>query len=145
MATKPTKAMKGNRSTETSIEVAVRKALWAEGLRGYRKNVRSLPGKPDIVFSRQRVIIDIRGCFWHRCPVCAGKIPRENSDYWDAKMARNAARDEANRLKLETLGYSVLVFWEHEIAQDLGPIVRKVCERLGRPSKGPKSTRSQPH
>jgi DNA mismatch endonuclease (patch repair protein) len=67
--------MRANRSTETSIEVAVQKALWASGIRGYRKNVKSPPCKPDFVFRRQKLVIDIRGCFWHQCPICTGKVP----------------------------------------------------------------------
>ena len=89
MVVSATKTMRANRSTDSSIEVAVRKALWASGIRGYRKNVKSLPGKPDIVFRRQKLVVDIRGCFWHQCPICTGKVPNSNSDYWKPWAVRS--------------------------------------------------------
>ena len=104
MSSSATKTMRANRSTETSIEVAVQKALWASGIQGYRNNVKSLPGRPGIVLRRQKLVIDIRGCFWHQCPICAGKEPKRNGDNGKAKMDRNCDRDRRNNELLEGLG-----------------------------------------
>lgn len=110
------KAMRANRAVETSPEVRLRKALWVAGLRGYRKNVRGLPGVPDVVFVRARLCVFVNGCFWHGCERCARNLtPRQNAAYWQTKVARNRARDARHHDELTAQGWRVLVLWECEL------------------------------
>ncbi len=125
------KTMQGNRATGTSPEVAFRKALWAVGIRGFRKNVKKLPGKPDIAFIGKKLAIFVHGCFWHGCPECTRNIkPKTNAAYWQAKIESNQARDRANIEKLEAMGYRVLVIWECELKKGLEEAVQAVREAL---------------
>lgn len=127
-------SMVSNRSKDTRPEQALRKALWAEGLRGYRKNVGSLPGRPDVVYGRARLAVFVHGCFWHGCPLCGRRrIPKTNRAYWEAKFRQNAERDARNVAALEAAGYRVLVLWECQLRPDgLRECVRAVREALGR-------------
>ncbi|HET9154802.1 MAG TPA: very short patch repair endonuclease [Solirubrobacterales bacterium] len=107
--------MKGNKGQDTGPELAVRSALHASGLR-FRKNVRPLNGlrcTADIVFPTERVAVFIDGCFWHSCPQ-HGRIPKKNSAFWTEKLSRNSARDVRNSAALESAGWTVLRYWEHE-------------------------------
>jgi DNA mismatch endonuclease (patch repair protein) len=107
--------MRGNRSTDTRHEVALRSELHRRGLR-FRKHKAVVPGlrfRPDIVFPRQRVVVECLGCFWHRCPVDSA-VPRTNSDYWSAKLARNVERDERNARAIAEAGWHLVTVWEHE-------------------------------
>ncbi len=129
--------MRHNRSVDTGPEVTLRKALWAARLRGYRKNVAKLPGKPDLVFGRARLAVFVHGCFWHQCPHCKrNRTPKANSAYWQRKFERNAERDRLNSEALEAMGYRVLVVWECQIRDDLGSVVRTVAEELAALSVG---------
>jgi DNA mismatch endonuclease (patch repair protein) len=122
---------RGNRGRDTAPEMAVRQALHRQGLR-YRVGLRlSLPAgavRPDIVFIRQRVAVFIDGCFWHGCPQ-HGTRPRSNRRYWDAKLARNRARDKRDTARLEAAGWRVLRVWEHVDAEVAGAMVKRVLER----------------
>ena len=110
------RSMQGNRATGTQPEETLRKALWAAGVRGYRKNVKSLPGKPDIVFSKLKLAIFVHGCYWHQCPICTrNRAPKTNAAYWQAKFHANQDRDERNQTQLLEMGYRVLVVWECQV------------------------------
>lgn len=100
--------------TSTKPELALRRELHRRGLR-YRVNDPRLPGRPDLAFSRARVAVFVDGCFWHRCPD-HGTLPRNNRDWWLAKLDRNVARDRAKDAALVDLGWTVLHVWEHETA-----------------------------
>lgn len=107
--------MLSNRRRDTKPELAVRRALHSAGFR-YRVDHRpslELRTRADIVFTRQRIAVFIDGCFWHGCPVHA-TLPKRNSDYWVPKLQRNVERDLETTSRLETLGWVVLRFWEHE-------------------------------
>lgn len=107
--------MRGNRSTDTRNEIALRSELHRRGLR-FRKHVALVPGlrfRPDIVFPRRRIVVECLGCFWHRCPV-DGVSPRTNSEYWEAKLERNVQRDRRNAAALAAAGWQLIVVWEHE-------------------------------
>ncbi len=124
------RSMQGNRGTGTSPEVRLRKALWAAGLRGYRKNVRKLPGKPDVVFGRAKVAVFVHGCYWHQCPRCTrNRAPKTNALYWQAKFAANVERDARNEAALRDLGYRVVVVWECELG-DMEEVVGRVRATL---------------
>lgn len=130
------KTMRGNKAGGTIPEVALGKALWHNGLRGYRKNVKGLPGKPDFLFTKSKVVVFVHGCFWHCCPTCReGKSPRKNSEYWLAKLKYNVQRDLKNRMALEELGYTVLIVWECEIRAFQAEVVERIREALRSKSK----------
>ncbi len=103
------------RSTNTKPEELVRTYLFSKGFR-YRKNVSSLPGKPDIVLSKYKTCIFINGCFWHKHEGCKYfRWPKNNSEFWKEKLTRNAERDEKTYEELKHLGWNVLVVWECEL------------------------------
>lgn len=112
------RAMQGNRRTDTGPEMALRRVLHALGLR-YRKDrviqAGALKVKADVVFPRQRVAVFVDGCYWHGCPEHC-RMPARNANYWNAKIARNRARDERVTRELQAAGWHVLRVWEHENA-----------------------------
>jgi DNA mismatch endonuclease, patch repair protein len=124
--------MRGNRSRDTAPEVAVRSALHRLGLR-FRKDLHIRIGGPrgvrtDIAFPRQYVAVFVDGCYWHSCPL-HGHIPRSNTDYWQAKLKRNAERDVRNNEALRDAGWTVVRVWEHESVEGA---VEAVLWALGR-------------
>lgn len=123
------KSMRANRSRNTNPELSLRRALWAAGLRGYRVNVKALPGKPDVVFRRAKLCIFVHGCFWHGCPECAKKrnlSPATNAEYWTKKVARNRERDDTNCELLESTGWRVETIWECELRANLHGVVARI-------------------
>lgn len=101
-------------SKDTGPELMLRRALHAAGLR-FRLHAPELPGRPDVVFRPARLAIFVHGCFWHRHTGCQrARSPATRLDYWVPKFDRNVERDEANRLALEDIGWSVLTLWECE-------------------------------
>lgn len=122
--------MKRIRSTHTKPEEILCKALFHMGCR-YRKNVKALPGKPDIVFSRQRIAVFVHGCFWHSHPGCRyASVPKTNEQYWLPKLARNCERDKINCEKLQALGWQVVVVWECEIKKNLQQIAADIYRMI---------------
>ena len=104
--------MRAVKSRDTGPELAVRKLL-REIAAGYRLHRADLPGKPDIVYGRRKLAIFVHGCFWHGHDCARGaRAPRDNAEYWRAKIARNRARDTANLDKLAALGWRCLVIHE---------------------------------
>jgi len=117
------------RSKQTRPEILLRKSLWRRGLRGYRINVKDLPGKPDIVFGPHKVAIFVDGCFWHRCPRCFVE-PKSNREYWLPKIERNVARDQAADEQLQRMGWKVIRIWEHEIKGDVEECAERVTRQI---------------
>lgn len=105
------------RSKDTSPEVMVRHFLFSRGFR-YRKNVASLPGKPDIVLKKYRTVVFIQGCFWHMHLCERFKWPKSNEGYWRPKLEGNAKRDLEHKQRLEEMGWRVLTVWECELKKD---------------------------
>ncbi|HIT40269.1 MAG TPA: DNA mismatch endonuclease Vsr [Candidatus Caccoplasma intestinavium] len=100
---------------ETKPEIIVRKYLFARGLR-YRKNVKRLPGTPDIVFPKYKTAVFVNGCFWHGHKGCKySHLPSTNFEYWEKKIADNIERDERKKRELEGLGYRVLIIWQCQL------------------------------
>ena len=102
------------RSNNSKPEEIVRKYLFSKGLR-YRKNVRTLPGKPDIVLRKYKTVIFVNGCFWHKHDCGRFAMPSSNTDYWTKKINGNVERDKANAKLLELQGWKVLVIWECQL------------------------------
>jgi DNA mismatch endonuclease (patch repair protein) len=95
---------------DTKPELLIRKSLHSMGFR-YRLYVNSLPGKPDIVFPKYQAIVQFNGCFWHGHNCYLFNWPKTNTDFWYAKISNNIKRDKTNLLKLNQLGWRVLVIW----------------------------------
>ena len=124
------KIMSHVRSNNTSIEVLLRKALWHEGIR-YRKNLKSLPGKPDIAITKYKIAIFCDGEFWHgKNWDTKNKAIKTNRDFWIAKIERNIMRDNKNDKKLANMGWVVLHFWGNEINKGLGDCVNEIKETI---------------
>lgn len=102
----------------TTPELTVRRALTRLGAR-YRLHRKDLPGSPDIVLAGRKLAIFVHGCFWHGHTCARGaRVPKQNRDYWVAKVGRNTARDGQNRAALETRGWRVLTLWECELRDE---------------------------
>ena len=102
------------RSTNSKPEEKVRKYLFSKGLR-YRKNVRRLPGCPDLVFPKHRTVVFVNGCFWHHHDCGRFVWPTSNEEYWHKKINRNVERDKENHKLLEEQRWRVLVIWECQL------------------------------
>ena len=113
------KVMSANKAKNTKPEILLRKALWEEGIRGYRLNWKKAPGRPDIAFPGKKIAIFINGCYWHRCPKCDLPLPKSNVQFWKDKFDKNIARDKKKNKELLDLGWNVLVFWECDIKSDI--------------------------
>lgn len=114
------------RSADTGIEVALRKALWREGIR-YRKNYKKLPGKPDIAITKHKIAIFCDGEFWHGKDWNDKKHKiKGNSDYWIAKIERNIERDAEVDKQLQCMGWTVMHFWGKDIERGIPACVEDV-------------------
>lgn len=102
---------------DTKPELALRKELYRRGMR-YRVNYRDLPGRPDIALTRAKIAVFVDGCFWHACPVHGG-LPRNNRDWWRAKLDRNRERDREKDAALVDLGWIPLHYWEHDDIEEV--------------------------
>lgn len=106
--------MSGIRGKDTKPEMIVRRYLHRSGLR-FRLHDRSLPGSPDLVFPRFKVVLFVHGCFWHQHPGCKfAYMPASNRKFWMTKLQGNVERDERQRKALEELGWRVMTIWECE-------------------------------
>jgi DNA mismatch endonuclease (patch repair protein) len=110
----------------TKPEELVRRYLFSRGFR-YRKNVKTLPGCPDIVLPKYKIAIFVNGCFWHKHDCKRFVWPSTNVEYWKAKITRNVERDLINTASLISLGWKVVVVWECELKK---PNVQKRLEDL---------------
>ena len=125
------KNMSHVRSKDTSIEVALRKALWHKGYR-YRKNYTVLPGKPDIALTKYKVAVFCDSEFFHGKDWFTVLRPRvlrgNNSEYWEKKITRNMERDREVNLALAAMDWTVIRFWGNEIEKKLDDCVKVVEE-----------------
>ncbi len=112
------KNMSHIRSTDSKPEEIVRRYLFSKGLR-YRKNVRTLPGKPDIVLPKYKTIVFVNGCFWHKHDCGRFVMPSSNTEYWEKKINGNVERDKTNIALLEEQGWRVIVIWECQLKKKL--------------------------
>ena len=110
VAAQRSRNMRAIKSRNTGAEITVHSALKRAGYR-FRANVATLPGCPDIVFSRHKAVVFVHGCFWHQHRCLKGRLPKSNKDYWLPKLARNVQRDRRRRRELKALGWRVLIVW----------------------------------
>ena len=102
----------------TKPEELVRRYLFSHGFR-YRKNVSTLPGKPDIVLPKYKTCIFVNGCFWHKHEGCRYFVwPKNNAEFWKKKITGNVDRDLRQQNELRLLGWNVVVIWECELKKD---------------------------
>jgi DNA mismatch endonuclease (patch repair protein) len=114
------------RGKDTSIETALRKALWHSGIR-YRKNYSGLPGKPDIAITKHRIAVFCDGDFWHGKEWDTKKLRiKNNSEFWLSKIERNMNRDVQTDRVLFIKDWTVLRFWGTEIEKDLSGCVDEI-------------------
>lgn len=114
-AEKRSAVMRRVKGADTGPELTVRRALTGLGAR-YRLHRKDLPGRPDVVLPGRRLAIFVHGCFWHGHDCARGaRIPKQNRDYWLAKVGRNRARDAAAGSALAALGWRVETIWECEL------------------------------
>lgn len=115
----------------TKPEILVRKFLFSKGFR-YRINVKTLPGKPDIVLPKYKTVIFVNGCFWHGHNCKKGKLPSSNIDFWKEKISNNKSRDDKNSDLLIKLGWKVIIIWQCEISKidDRIKILNKLLEDI---------------
>lgn len=114
------------RSKDSKPEEVVRKFLFSKGFR-YRKNVKALPGCPDIVLPKYKTVIFVNGCFWHKHDCPRFVWPSSNEEYWRPKIMGNVERDKRNIAELQQLGWTVLTVWECELKKK---VIDATLERL---------------
>lgn len=114
---------RGNKDTELKLAAIFR----ASRISGWRRG-QPLPGRPDFVFRIHRVAVFVDGCFWHGCPK-HGREPGTNADYWLPKLSRNKKRDRVITRQLRRSGWTVVRFWEHELASP-SLVVKRIIPML---------------
>lgn len=124
------KNMQAIKSKDTSIEIALRLALWHSGIR-YRKNYKNLPGKPDIAITRYRIAVFCDSDFWHGYDwENRHQRIKSNREYWIPKIERNMQRDKEVTTRLKAMGWTVLRFWEWQIKKQLDECVNTIIEAV---------------
>lgn len=115
------------RSKDTKPELMIRKLVHERGLR-FRKHMNGLPGRPDLLFARARVVVFVDGDFWHgwRFPRWEHKL----APYWKKKIESNRVRDQRTFRKLRGDGWFVIRIWEHEVEQDAKSCVDRIEEAV---------------
>lgn len=116
------------KGADTSPEMLLRSALWHQGLR-YRLKYKVPAGRPDLVFPGPKVAVTVDGCFWHGCPEHYSR-PKSREDFWAEKLAANTERDSRLTLRLESVGWTMVRIWEHEILRDTDRVVRIIREAI---------------
>jgi DNA mismatch endonuclease (patch repair protein) len=120
------------RAKNTIPERKLRQLLRSNGIRGYRLHC-NLPGKPDIVFLKNKIVIFIDGCFWHRCSQCF-TVPATRREFWMKKIHGNVKRDRLVTNELKESGWFVIRLWEHEVKRAPAKCVRRIVTALMRRS-----------
>lgn len=117
---------------DTSIEIALRKALWAKGYR-FRKGYKELPGRPDIALTKYKIAIFCDSEFFHGkdWEILKEKLKSgKNPDYWTKKIERNIERDQEKDMLLQSMGWTVIHFWGKEIEKDISGCIKTIEERV---------------
>lgn len=111
----------GNRSTELALVSLLRQ----NKITGWKRNNKTVLGRPDFVFSKIKVVIFVDGCFWHGCSKCNLK-PKSNKTYWDQKIIRNKKRDNNVKRELKKSRWKVVRIWEHDLNNGSVKAVKKI-------------------
>lgn len=118
--------MQNIRSVGSAPETLVMRALQHQGLY-FAKNVKSIIGKPDIVFRRKKVAVFIDSDFWHVHPR-RFIMPQSNKRYWKEKIQRNKKRDSEVNKKLKKAGWKVIRIWEYDVKRSVGRCIKKILK-----------------
>lgn len=112
---------------DTGLETRVRSELHKRGFR-FRKHLKELPGKPDVVFTKAKVAVFIDGDFWHgyRFPAWEHKV----SDFWKTKISKNRERDAKNHRRLRDMGWTVIRLWQHDLERDFEGSIGEIVSAL---------------
>jgi DNA mismatch endonuclease (patch repair protein) len=109
------RCMSAIHAKNTKPELLVRRYLFSRGFR-YRLNDPRLPGHPDLVLRKYRTVVFVNGCFWHGHEGCKYfRLPQTNTEFWQAKIIRNAERDKAEQRALAALGWHCITVWECQL------------------------------
>ncbi len=119
------------RAKNTKPEIKFRKLLSDRGIKNYKTNYSSLLGKPDMIFIKNRVVVFIDGCFWHKCPLCFVK-PKTRTRFWMKKITENLGRDKIVNNELKKSGWSVIRIWEHDVERNPERTILRLLKILGR-------------
>ncbi|MEY9096513.1 very short patch repair endonuclease [Paenibacillus sp. RC84] len=122
------KMMSAVRGKNTLLESKVTRDLWHKGI-SFRKNVKSLFGKPDIAIKKYKLVIFIDSCFWHGCPIHC-KLPQTNKEFWELKIHKNIQRDSVVTRHYKEIGWHIIRIWEHELKEDLAQIIEMIDCKL---------------
>ena len=120
------------KSSNTKIEVLLRKALWKKGYR-YRKNYKKLPGKPDIVLTKYKIAIFCDGEFFHGkdWEILKPRLEKGNSsEYWVSKISKNRKHDDEINKELLFLGWTVIRFWGNDIKKNTDECIKVIEETI---------------
>ena len=125
--------MSGIRGSNTAPEIAVRKFLFAAGLR-FRLHAKNVPGRPDIVLPKLKTVVLVHGCFWHRHNNCRfAYTPRSNLKFWTKKFDSNVTRDKLVRGQLKRAGWRTHVIWECQVNErGLSRLLRDINKKIRR-------------
>lgn len=115
------------RNRDTAPELALRRALWTAGIRGWRNHPKGIPGRPDLAWIGRRVAVFVDGAFWHGHP---DHYWGQSGKFWDDKIARNRARDARVNEELKAARWTVVRVWDFEVQRDLGACVERVTAAL---------------
>ena len=105
------KIMRSIKSKNTKPELVIRKLLFSKGYR-FKIHDKKLPGKPDIVMPKRKVVVNVHGCYWHYHGCSRSNVPKTQTEYWVEKLENNKRRDFQNKRKLKKLGWKVIDVWE---------------------------------
>ena len=126
------KNMSNIKNKDTGIEVKLRKALWKKGYR-YRKNYKKLPGKPDIVLPKYKLVVFCDSEFFHGkdWEDLREQLKRgNNAEFWIKKISQNRVRDEEINKQLKFMGWTVIRFWGKDIKKDVEQCVKVIEETI---------------
>jgi DNA mismatch endonuclease (patch repair protein) len=123
------KMMAGIKSKNTKPELAIRRGLFARGLR-FRLHPKELPGKPDLVFPKYKTVLFVHGCFWHAHNCHLFRIPSSNQEYWHKKLIGNRDRDQIQQGQLKQAGWRVLIVFECELRGQSALVIENLLNNL---------------
>jgi DNA mismatch endonuclease (patch repair protein) len=120
--------MSAVRAKDTTPEIALRRALYAAGVRGWRCHYVNAPGKPDLAWPALRLAVFVDGAFWHGHP--SRHRPGRSGTYWDEKIAGNVARDRRIDADLRKVGWAVIRIWDFQVRKELGAWTDRIAQAV---------------
>ncbi|TFD99521.1 very short patch repair endonuclease [Jeotgalibacillus sp. R-1-5s-1] len=117
----------------SKLEDIVAGELWRKGMR-FRRNTKTLFGKPDISIKKYKVVIFIDSCFWHQCPI-HGNMPKSNKEFWRGKLDRNIERDQEVNHYYRENGWHLKRIWEHEVKESLDDTIQTIISFVDKAKK----------